>query len=324
MSSIKRTLEIESNKQSLTLHTPVIGAPGAFGFATEYSRVIDLSKLGAIVTNPLTLKGRTSAAGMHVAAIDSGVVLHTGLPNAGLRRAHREYAPRWKNSPCPIILCLAADNETEITELCMQADQIDEISGVYLMLRDDFAMREIRGYVAAARMGTQLPLLVELPFLTAMQATNAAVEGGADALVVSGTPRGSAREPATGKIMPGRVYAPWVKAINLRAVAQIAPRVNIPVIAAGGIFNPYDARDYIEVGAKAVQLDAVVWIRPSMVEIIARDLGGLEYTRPSGALADEWYPGFGETAAQRAALFPSPVIDEHDLIQSDEPPYLPD
>lgn len=316
--STPRALIIESAKQSLTLSTPVLGAPGAFGFATEYSRVIDLSKLGALVTNPVTAKPRDSANGVHVAAVDSGIVVHTGLPNAGLRRTHREYAARWKNSPTPIILCLTASTAHEITDLCIEADQIEEISGVYLTLRDDFTPRETRAYVAAARMGTQLPLLVELPFLTAMLVAGVAADGGADALIVSGTPRSSAREPITGQILPGRAYGPWVKAINLRAVAQIAPRVTIPVIAAGGIFNPYDARDYIEVGAKAVQLDAVVWIRPHMVEIIARDLGGLEYTRPAGAMADEWFPGYGETAAQRAVLLPAPPPEKPNA-----PPGLP-
>jgi hypothetical protein len=33
-----------------------------------------------------------------------------------------------------------------------------------------------------------------------------------------------------------------------------------------------------------------------MLERIARDLGGLVLTRPAGALADEWFPGMGETA----------------------------
>jgi hypothetical protein len=47
-------------------------------------------------------------------------------------------------------------------------------------------------------------------------------------------------------------------------------------------------------------------VRPEMVDIIARNLGGLELTRVAGALADEWHPGLGETAAMRSHLLPSP------------------
>jgi imidazole glycerol phosphate synthase subunit HisF len=72
------------------------------------------------------------------------------------------------------------------------------------------------------------------------------------------------------------------------------------VIGAGGVHNPDDARDFIEAGAVAVQVDTVAWVRPEMVDIIARNLGGLELTRPVDALPDEWRPGLGETAIQRA------------------------
>ena len=51
-------IEIASGKQPLQINNPVIGASGAFGFAGEYSHLIDLSKLGALVTNPVTWKGR--------------------------------------------------------------------------------------------------------------------------------------------------------------------------------------------------------------------------------------------------------------------------
>ena len=37
-------------------------------------------------------------------------------------------------------------------------------------------------------------------------------------------------------------------------VGQIAGRAKIPVIGAGGIFNPIDAREFIAAGAKAVYL----------------------------------------------------------------------
>ena len=69
----------------------------------------------------------------------------------------------------------------------------------------------------------------------------------------------------------------------------------MPIIACGGVHTADDARDYISAGAKAVQIDTLLWVQPSLVEIIARNLGGLELTRAIGALADEWEPGLGKT-----------------------------
>jgi dihydroorotate dehydrogenase len=74
----------------------------------------------------------------------------------------------------------------------------------------------------------------------------------------------------------------------------------VPIIGAGGIHSPEDARDYLEAGARAVQVDSVTWVEPRMLEIIARDLGGLTVTRALDALGDEWYPGMSDhTMAQR-------------------------
>ncbi|MBZ0288517.1 MAG: hypothetical protein K8I30_12945, partial [Anaerolineae bacterium] len=76
-------------------------------------------------------------------------------------------------------------------------------------------------------------------------------------------------------------------------------RIDIPIIGAGGIHSPQDARDYLDAGARAVQVDSVTWVEPKMLEIIARDLGGLVVTREIGALPDEWYEGMSETTRQK-------------------------
>src|SRR5260221_4157994 len=97
-------IEITSGKQPLRIANPVIGASGVFGFTGEYSRLIDLSKLGAIVTNPVTWRPRRAATGTRVVPLDSGVLAHTGLSNPGLNHLHRTYAANWKNAPAPIII----------------------------------------------------------------------------------------------------------------------------------------------------------------------------------------------------------------------------
>jgi dihydroorotate dehydrogenase (NAD+) catalytic subunit len=85
----------------------------------------------------------------------------------------------------------------------------------------------------------------------------------------------------------------------LRLVGQLARRLDVPIIGAGGIHSPQDGRDYIEAGARAVQVDTVTWVQPKMLEVIARDLGGLVITKAAGALPDEWHPGMGETEREQ-------------------------
>ncbi|MBX3081636.1 MAG: hypothetical protein KF716_08355 [Anaerolineae bacterium] len=299
-------IELGSGKQSLQLSTAVIGASGVFGFSTEYARLMDLSKLGAFVTNPITLKPRRAAEGTHVVALDSGVLIHTGLPNPGVHKTHQLHAARWKNMPTPVVVHVIAANPDELVQCVQVIDQHYGVDGIEIGIHDEFVHREVRKFIEAARSHTHLPILAQLPLNTAVQVALAAEDGGADALVVAASPRGTARDPLTGQFVGGRVYGPWLKPLGLRAVGQICARAKIPVIGAGGIFNPIDARDYIAAGAKAVQIDAVAWLRPAMVETICRDLGGLELTRKAGSFEDEWWPGIGETAVMRAQLLPSP------------------
>jgi dihydroorotate dehydrogenase (NAD+) catalytic subunit len=299
-------IEIGVGKQSLQLATPVMAASGVFGFSTEYAKLFDMSKLGALVTNPLTLKPRRAAAGTHVVALDSGVLIHTGLPNPGLRKAHQLHAARWKSLPTKVIVHLIAADADELAQCVAALEQADGVDGIEIGVGDEMVHREVRKFIEAARQATHLPIFVQIPLYTAAQVAFAAEDGGADALIIAAPPRGTARDPISGQFVGGRVYGPWLKPLGLRAVGQIATRAKVPVIGAGGIFNPIDARDYLAAGAKAVQVDAVAWVRPAMVETICRDLGGLELTRIAGALEDEWWPGIGETAVMRAQLLPSP------------------
>jgi len=98
------------------------------------------------------------------------------------------------------------------------------------------------------------------------------------------------------------------------------------VIGCGGVHSPDDARDFLDAGAVAVQVDTVTWVKPRMIEVIARNLGGLELTRATGALADEWEPGIGNTMliarGQRAA--PPPYDDDTPAIPPPIPPDLPE
>ncbi len=308
-------IELTGGKQPLTVSNPVIAAAGTVGFNSEYTRLIDMSKLGAMVTNPVTWKPRRAATGTRVVPLDSGILVHTGLPNDGAHRVFRANAAYWKMSPCPIIVHLAATSTDEIGKCAKVLDMRDGVAAIEIGLSDTATHRDVRLMIAAVLANTELPILVRLPLYSAPLLAAAAEEAGAGAIVVAAPPRGTARDPLTGQMIGGRVYGPWLKPLAIRAVGQIVSMVKIPVIGCGGIHNPDDAREFLAAGARAVQVDSVTWVRPDMTEIIARNLGGLELTRVAGALADEWHPGLGETAALRSQLIvsPPPIAPPTDL-----------
>jgi dihydroorotate dehydrogenase (NAD+) catalytic subunit len=284
------------NKNVLIVETPVMPAAGTFGFGEAYPReLVNLEKLGAIVTNPVTLHAWRPATGTRVVPLDAGVLLHTGLPNRGLNKTLEQYREFWKGIPLPVILHLVGTTLEQVRTAANILDEDDAIDAIELGLNDDVEWEDARRLVQAAVDETEKPILVRLPFHEAGDLAEAALEGGAGALVVAAPPRGTARDPISGKLVSGRVYGPLVKPMVLRLVGQLSRNVDIPIIGSGGIHSPQDARDFLEAGARAVQVDSVTWLRPNLLEVIARDLGGWVVTRESGAFPDEWHPGMGDT-----------------------------
>jgi dihydroorotate dehydrogenase (NAD+) catalytic subunit len=298
-----------SGKSPLILENPVMPAAGTFGFdGSPYHDLIDIAKLGAIVTNPISWKPRRVARGPRVVPLPSGALIHTGLPNPGIRRAIKQYGKRWARSLAPVIVHIIATTLDETAWCAEELDRCEGVAGIELGLHDRATIDDIYELADAVHDSSQLPLLIRLPLYTAADLARAAEDAGAGALVIAAPPRGTERDPESGQLAGGRVYGPWLKAQALRAVGQVAQIVDIPIVGSGGIHSPDDARDFLDAGAIAVQVDTLTWTQPHLVEVIARNLGGLELTRAVGALADEWQPGMGKTMLMQRQ--PSPFDDE--------------
>lgn len=283
-------------KYSLHINTPVMPAAGVMGFANAYNKLINLEKLGAYVSNPVTYEAWSPASGTRVVPLDAGVLIHSGLPNEGLSRTLSDYAPVWGAMPIPVILHFVATNEEQIRRGMEKIDRADSVAAVELGLDDDISWEQAARLVKAATERAEKPILVRLPLNDAYEIAPAVADAGAGAIVIAAPPRGTGRDPRTGRLISGRIYGPIVKPLTLRVLGVLARRIkDVPLIGAGGIHNPQDARDYLEAGARAVQVDSVTWIKPRMLERIARDLGGGLVTRAADAFPDEWNPDMGDT-----------------------------
>ncbi len=58
--------------------------------------------------------------------------------------------------------------------------------------------------------------------------------------------------------MHGRLFGPAVFPIALASLQEVV-KTGVPVIAAGGVYEPWQVKAFLEVGASAVQLDTVLW-----------------------------------------------------------------
>ena len=83
------------HKTGLHLRNPVLVASGTFGYGTEYASLVDIQRLGAIVSTGVTLRPRRGNRQPRIAETPAGMLNSIGLQNIGLRRLLRDKAPIW-------------------------------------------------------------------------------------------------------------------------------------------------------------------------------------------------------------------------------------
>lgn len=245
-------------KFELVLNPPIMNAAGSLGYAPDPRGPVDLARLGAFVTNPVSLKPRTPAHGTRYLDFPGGFLLHTGYPNPGLKSVLRRYAPRWRRAGMPILVHILAQSPEEVMVMVQQVEGTPGVMGVEIGLPPDIEADEAI-LLAQAAVG-ELPVVVRLPLDRAREllerAGPAFLEAGVTAASL-GPPRGALPD-MKGGLAHGRLYGPSLYPM-VPLIVELAVRMGIPMIAAGGIYKPQDADALLAAGAAAVQLDAVLW-----------------------------------------------------------------
>jgi dihydroorotate dehydrogenase (NAD+) catalytic subunit len=234
--------------------TPWLNAAGSLGFRPPRSWSFSESQ-GAFVTNPVSLRRRTTAESRAMLEYPGGFLLHTGHPNLGLRAVLNEFGQRWRRSHAPVWVHLLGQTPGEVAQMVEMLEGRDEVSAIELGIPPDAAPDDALMLVRAA--ASELPLAVSVPV----------TEAGADWLMdllplgvgalVLGPPRGTLAAPA-GELVSGRLYGPALFPLVLAGVRQ-ARRTGLPVIAGCGVYRKSDGEALLSAGAWAVQLDTVLW-----------------------------------------------------------------
>lgn len=265
----------------MDLASPIILAAGTAGVLDETSGVMDLARIGAIVTKSLTPEPRAGNEPLRVAPVRAGMLNAIGLANPGIDRFVDEIAPRASALPCRVIGSVAGfcaqDYELVAGKLgaCEGIDAVElnvscpNVHGGPEFGTDVGALTEV---VAAARkaIGQRAnggkALFVKLPPVsigtptTIVDLAKAAIEGGADALTLCNTTPGMAidvhaRRPVLGHVTGG-LSGPAVHPIVLRLIhlvyQGVARDAGVPIVGLGGVLRWDDAAAFVLAGASAV------------------------------------------------------------------------
>ena len=254
----------------MVLRNPVMPASGTFGYGTEYADLIDIGRLGAIVTKGITVVPWEGNPQPRLWETGYGVLNSIGLENIGVEAAIAEKAPLWASWRVPVIVNIAGHT---IDEYAQVAGRLDGVPGVAALevniscpnvteggLEFGTCPETAAAVTAAVRAATSLPLIVKLsPNVTDIVAiASSVVAFGADAICLINTLRGTAidvekRVFRLGR-MAGGLSGPAIKPVALHMVHRVAHAVHVPVIGCGGISTAEDALEFIMAGATAVQV----------------------------------------------------------------------
>jgi len=271
--------------RNVTFKNRVFAASGTFGYGDECLDLVDITRLGGVVTKSLSLKPRDGNAPTRIVETPSGMLNSIGLANIGVERFVNQKLPLLITLDTGVIANIAASS---VDEYCKVLDRLEEVEGVdayeinvscpnvkegglsFGASRDrtEEITRTLRGR-------TNRPLIIKLtPNVTHISEFARAVEGvGADAVSVINTLIGMAVDVDTRKpilsTVTGGLSGPAIKPIALAKVYEASRAVDIPVIGIGGIMNTRDALEFLIVGASAVQVGTANFIDPSIGATVA-------------------------------------------------------
>ncbi len=277
------------NIGSTTFKNPIFVASGTFGYGTENPELVDISKLGAIVTKSITLNPREGNPPPRIVETSSGMINSIGLANIGVEKYISDMFPVYEEMDTPIIMNIAGSSMTEYMDVMKKVEAVSSsIVGYEINISCpnvkeggmefgvDCAMTE--KLTRKLRKLTDRLLIMKLsPNVTDIAAIATSSEnGGADAVSAINTVVGMSinHRSRFSNIYTtfGGLSGPAIKPVGLACVHKVYNAVNIPIIGIGGIVNSTDVIEYFLAGSCSVQVGTANFRNPGITEIILNDL----------------------------------------------------
>lgn len=259
------------------LKNPVMTASGTFGSGAEYGQMVDLNRLGAVVTKGVSNIPWPGNPTPRIAETYGGMINAIGLQNPGIDVFVKRDIPFLKQYDTKIIVNVCgkttkdyievverlADEPVDMLEINISCPNVKE--GGIAFGQDPKAVeaitREVKKY---ARQPVIMKLSPNVTDITVM--AKAAEAGGADVLSLINTLTGMKidihRKTFAVANRTGGLSGPAIKPVAVRMVYQTAQAVKLPIIGMGGIMNAEDAIEFILAGAAAVSVGTANFHNP--------------------------------------------------------------
>ena len=181
---------------AVALQNPIMPASGTF--SNEFAQVIDLNRLGALVTKTVSRPYRPGNPPPRVHEIEAGMINSIGLPTKGLEYFLKVQLPEYRRYTPPVVCSITAESIEDFAAMARDVS-VPSVDAIELNIScptrqpggGNFALNEDKTYevVKACRSMTAKPLWAKLSpnagEITAV--AEAAEKAGANAITVSNT-----------------------------------------------------------------------------------------------------------------------------------------
>ena len=263
----------------LKLKNPVITASGTFGYGEEYSKYIDLNRLGGITVKGLSLKPKEGNPPPRVCETPSGMLNAIGLQNVGVDYFIEHKLPFLRKFDIKVIANIFGNTVEEYAAVAARLDRADGVHAVEVNISCPNVKKGGMAFgtdldstyevIKAVRGATRLPVIAKLsPNVTDVAAfADRAAHAGADALSLINTLLGMAidirtRRPRLANVTGG-LSGPAIRPVAVRIVWQVRRAVGLPIIGMGGIMTAEDAVEFMLAGATAVAVGTANFVNPT-------------------------------------------------------------
>ena len=272
----------------IKLRNPIIAASGTFGYGIEFESIVNLNRIGAIVTKGLSREPIAGNPAPRLWHTEAGMMNSVGLQNVGVRAFLNDKLPKLAKYRVPIIANVFGYAEDDYLEVVRALEDAPGIAAYELNVSCPNTKHGgiffssdpqlLAALITQVRAVSTRPLIVKLsPNVASIQPfARAAEDAGADAVSLVNTFISLAidietRTPRIGAGFGG-LSGPAIKPIALRMVYEAAQCVQIPVIGLGGIATGEDAAEFLIAGASAVEVGTANFADPTAPERIAEEL----------------------------------------------------
>ena len=285
----EETVNTKVTIAGVELKNPVMTASGTFGSGEEYSELVDINRLGAIVTKGVADKPWPGNPTPRVAEVYGGMLNAIGLQNPGMDLFCRRDLPFLEQFDTKVIVnvCghapeeylavverLAEEKRPDLLEINISCPNVN--AGFLAFGQDP---KHVESLTKEIKKLAKQPVIMKLtPNVTDItEIARAAEAGGADGVSLINTLTGMKidvnRRTFALANKTGGMSGPAIHPVAVRMVYQVAQAVSIPIIGMGGIASAEDALELILAGATAVSIGTMNFHDPELSVKVVEGIG---------------------------------------------------